>query len=79
SAHAPLFGLDPKNIHSIRLQRWGHSLPLARTHFFSSSDFSLINQTIDNRIQFANQDNYINPAFESAFAAAESIKLINQA
>ncbi|HRA91951.1 MAG TPA: FAD-dependent oxidoreductase, partial [Acinetobacter sp.] len=76
---APSLNLDPQKIDSIRLQRWGHSLPVARTNFFSTNDYSMINQTINNRIHFANQDNYINPAFESAFAAADRIKLNNQA
>ena len=76
---APSLNLDPQKIDSIRLQRWGHSLPGARTNFFSTNDYSMINQTINNRIHFANQDNYINPAFESAFAAADRIKLNNQA
>lgn len=56
-------------------QRWGHSLPLAKTNFFSSNDYQLVNHSFTNRIHFANQDKYINPAFESAFAAAESINL----
>lgn len=67
--------LDSRFIHDIRIQRWGHSLPLAKTNFFSSNDYQLVNHSFTNRIHFANQDKYINPAFESAFAAAESINL----
>ena len=75
SQYAPILNLDSRFIHDIRIQRWGHSLPLAKTNFFSSNDYQLVNHSFTNRIHFANQDKYINPAFESAFAAAESINL----
>jgi len=63
--------LSESDIKGIRLTRWGHSLPVAHTNLLASGTLDTINKNIKNKIFFANQDNFANPAFETAFAAAE--------
>ncbi len=64
-------GLTLADIKGIRLSRWGHSLPLARPNLLASGNLETMCRPVECQIFFANQDNYANPAFESAFAAAE--------
>ncbi len=63
-------GMPKDSVSGIRLTRWAHSIPLAQTGMASSEDFKKLSQPL-GRISFANQDNYMNPAFETAFAAAQ--------
>ncbi|MGZ5280043.1 MAG: FAD-dependent oxidoreductase, partial [Pseudobdellovibrionaceae bacterium] len=63
--------LKESDIDGIRMTRWGHALPLAKVGGLSSGMAETASQTIDNRIVFANQDNWLNPSFECAFAAAQ--------
>lgn len=63
--------LTLKDVKGIRLTRWGHSLPVACVGFLASGQLDMINQPISQKIYFANQDNFANPAFETSFAAAQ--------
>ncbi|MGZ3770582.1 MAG: FAD-dependent oxidoreductase [Bdellovibrio sp.] len=62
--------LSEGDIHGVRLTRWGHSLPLSRTGLINSGYPQLASTTIENCIHFANQDNWMNPCFETAHQAA---------
>ena len=53
-------------IKGVRMTRWGHALPLAQPGMMSNGFFPMINRPINNRIFFANQDNWCNPCFEAA-------------
>lgn len=64
-------GLKEADILGLRLTRWGHALPLAAVGIHSDGTMEKINQPIQGRIFFANQDNYIDPCFESSVAAAQ--------
>ncbi len=66
-------GITENQILGIRLTRWGHALPLAQTGALSQGFLEAANQTIDNKIFFANQDNWVNPSFETAVAAASEV------
>ncbi|MCO5143282.1 MAG: FAD-dependent oxidoreductase [Oligoflexia bacterium] len=63
-------GISERSIAGTRVTRWGHAIPLARTGFIHDGTIDKIGAPM-GRIFFANQDNYMNPAFETAFAAAE--------
>lgn len=62
-------GLSMEQVKGMRLTRWGHSLPVADVGLLASGKLDVMNRPIKNKIFFANQDNYANPAFECAFAA----------
>lgn len=64
-------GLDPSVVAGIRLSLWGHSVPLAQKGLFASGALEEIGAPLGTRIFFANQDNYMNPSFESCLASAE--------
>jgi hypothetical protein len=64
-------GLTTQDIAGVRLTRWGHSIPLARVGALTNGQAEAASNTFQNRVVFANQDNYLNPAFESAFSAAQ--------
>lgn len=62
-------GLKTQDIHGIRLTRWGHALPIARAGMLIDGTAAKACESIGN-IHFANQDNTMNPSFESAYEAA---------
>lgn len=62
--------LGPDDIQGIRLTRWGHALPLSRSGLINEGSPQAASASIKNRIHFANQDNWMNPAFETAHQAA---------
>jgi hypothetical protein len=64
-------GIDHSKLKGARLTRWGHSIPVAETKLISSGKLELMNRPIKNSIFFANQDNWVNPAFECAYEVAE--------
>ena len=63
-------GLTHKNIHGMRFTRWGHAMPVAHPGLISSGIAEAAHQPVQNKIFFANQDNWGNPCFESAFTEA---------
>lgn len=67
-------GLDRKDLKGIRMTRWGHSLPVASVGFIASGLHEIVNRPIQDKIFFANQDNWSNPAFETAFGSVLSLK-----
>lgn len=64
-------GVPTSAISGVRLTRWGHALPLARPGFLAKHADEVFARPVAGRIFFANQDNFANPSFESAFSAAE--------
>ncbi len=62
-------GLKADDIHGLRMTRWGHALPLAAPGLLVDGLAAAASASI-GRIHFANQDNTMNPSFESAFDAA---------
>ncbi len=70
--------LSVNDIQGLRLTRFGHALPIAMKGLISSGILQQASAPIENKIYFANQDNWANPCFETAhdcaFEATESIK-----
>jgi protoporphyrinogen oxidase len=62
--------LKSSDVAGMRLTRWGHSMPLAEKGFIASGVPEILLSSIDDKIYFANQDNWVNPAFETAEAVA---------
>ncbi|MFN3696950.1 MAG: FAD-dependent oxidoreductase [Pseudobdellovibrio sp.] len=65
--------LEARGVLGCRLTRWGHSVPLAQTGAIASGLTDKIRSSIDNKIYFVNQDNWLNPAFECVFAEAQRV------
>lgn len=63
-------GIESHKVEGVRITRWGHALPVAEVGAIANGTIDKLSAPI-GRIFFANQDNYLNPAFESAFGAAE--------
>lgn len=63
-------GLTSDDILGLRLSRWGHALPLAGVAMINNGIHKVISESIGGVIHFANQDNWMNPCFESAHEAA---------
>lgn len=69
----PELGLRGTDLESLRISRWGHAIPLAARGLIAEGTLeSAARPAAGGRVQFAQQDNWANPAFETALAAAES-------
>ena len=68
----PLFKMREESIIDIRITRWGHALPVAATGFIASGGPELVRAPIQNKIFFAQQDNWALPAFEVAVTEAHN-------
>ncbi len=66
----PSLGLTPSDVAGLRMTRWGHPLPLAEVGLLSKRTAQKAAHPIEGRVFFANQDNWANPSFESAFQSA---------
>lgn len=63
--------LSESDVAGIRMTRWGHALPVASVGALTNGLAATASQSLGQRVIFANQDNYLNPSFETAFAAAK--------
>lgn len=64
-------GLNWSDIDGLRLTRYGHALPVAQTGGIASGLFERASQSINDKIFFANQDNWGNPCFETSYAVGK--------
>ncbi|MBI2339797.1 MAG: FAD-dependent oxidoreductase [Deltaproteobacteria bacterium] len=62
--------LNADDLLDIRITRWGHALPVAETGLIADGTVTRASQPLQDRIFFANQDNWANPCFETALASA---------
>lgn len=62
--------LGMNDVHGIRLTRWGHALPLSRAGLIQDGLPQKASESINGIIHFANQDNWMNPCFETAHHCA---------
>lgn len=68
-------GLNLDHVEGIRLTRWGHALPIAKTGLIASGILEKAHAPIDDKIFFAHQDNWANPCFETSFQSARTVSL----
>lgn len=73
AAFCKAVNIDASKIKGYRLTRWGHSLPLANKGTIASGTVANLIKPINDKIFFANQDNWVNPAFECAFSEALTV------
>ena len=64
-------GVSANNIQGLRMTRWGHALPLAGVGLINEGKCQLVSESINGVIHFANQDNWMNPCFETAHQEAQ--------
>lgn len=57
-----------EDIEGIRLTRYGHSVAVASTGAIANGTLERAHSPINDKIFFANQDNWANPCFETSFA-----------
>ncbi len=67
---AKTVGVDYSGLKGLRMTRWGHSLPVASKGLINTGYLEKMSRPLGDKIFFANQDNWANPAFECSFAAA---------
>jgi len=74
----PLLHLSKAKVHDIRFTRWGHAMPVAVKGIYRHSVPDLLRAPFQNRIFFAEQDNWALPCFETSssegFAAARDVR-----
>lgn len=69
-------GLSTTNISVVRMTRWGHALPLAVVGALADGYPQRAHEPF-GRVFFANQDNWVNPCFDTALEAGfEAAELV---
>lgn len=63
-------GLTWADVDGWRLVRYGHSMPVAHTGYVANGTYERASKDIGGCIYFANQDNWGNPCFETAWKSA---------
>ncbi len=63
-------GLQEDQVQQVRLARWGHALPIAKPHFIADGHAEALLRPFDERVYFANQDNWALPAIENSLLDA---------
>jgi hypothetical protein len=67
----PTLGIPTTAMAGLRLSRWGHPMPVAQPGLLASGQAEILHKPIDKKIFFVNQDNWLNPCFETAFSEAQ--------
>jgi protoporphyrinogen oxidase len=67
---APLYGFSPDAIEDVRLTRWGHPIPVARSGLVRQGVSEALRKPFSERVFFVEQDNLPLPAIETALGEA---------
>ena len=65
-----IFGLGLADVQQVRMTRWGHAMPYAVPGKLTSGPPQELRRPLNGNIWFANQDNWLLPAVETAFEEA---------
>ncbi len=65
-----LLNIAESSVRQVRLSRWGHALPIAKPHFIADGHAEHLRRPFDDRVYFANQDNWALPAIENSLIDA---------
>lgn len=65
-----LVGLAPSDVASIRMARWGHAMPWAPPGSYADELCYQLRAPVQDRVWFANQDNWLLPAVETCLTEA---------
>lgn len=63
-------GLSDAAVASIRMTRWGHAMPYARPGTYAGDLCDVLRRPLNDRVWFANQDNWLLPAVETCLSEA---------
>lgn len=66
----PLLGFKSSDVLDLRLARWGHPLPLAKTGLLTNRVPETLRKPFRDRVFFVEQDNWALPAIETALSEA---------
>ena len=65
-----VLGLRRKDVHQVRLTRWGHALPVAAPGLIADGHCQRMRAPIDGKVFFVHQDNWALPAVETCLLEA---------
>ena len=65
-----VLSVTDSDVASIRMTRWGHAMPYARPGTYSGDLCDVLRRPMNDRIWFANQDNWLLPAVETCLQEA---------
>ncbi len=68
-----LLGLTREQVKAVRMTRWGHSMPIARTRFLVDGVPAALRRPYRDVVFFVNQDNWALPAFETCLLEAQAL------
>ncbi len=68
-----LLGVPEASVRAVRLTRWGHAMPIARTRFLADGVPAMLRQPWRGSVYFCNQDNWALPAFETCWLEAQAL------
>jgi hypothetical protein len=66
----PLLGIPVSRVKDIRIQRWGHPMPLPSVGLISSGTVDLLRAPFQERVFFIEQDNWMCAAIETGLSEA---------
>ena len=68
-----LLNVNESAVKQVRLTRWGHALPIAKPFFIADGHAETLLRPFDERVYFANQDNWALPAVENSLLDARFV------
>lgn len=66
----PFFKMKKTDIEELRITRWGHPMPAAKTGIITSKALETVRTPFKDKVFFVEQDNWCLPAFETCVAEA---------
>jgi hypothetical protein len=66
-----MLGVRREKVRQVRMTRWGHAMPIAYPGFVAAGYPHVLRRGLLDRVFFANQDNWVLPAFETAILEAK--------
>ncbi len=67
----PSLGIPTTAVVGLRIARWGHSFPVPQAGMINGGELEKIQEPIQEKVYFINQDNWLNPCVESIFGEVE--------
>lgn len=61
-----LYGFEPSDVVQVRMARWGHAMPIPVPGTIADGKAEKLRRPIEDKIYFANQDNWALPAVENS-------------
>ncbi len=68
-----LLDVPESAVRQVRLTRWGHAMPIPRPGLIAQGTVERAARSMDNKVFFANQDNWALPAVENSLLDAKAV------